>query len=102
MIDLILEAGKRFLEGKSSADAGGIFRRPLSEIVGAPVWALKLESMQLTGSFKNSRRDVRYLEIERACGHLLGWEITEKPSPTLRGDRRFACRGRSINRNSRP
>jgi threonine dehydratase len=49
MIDLIVEAGK-FLEGK-------VRRTPveysagLSEIVGVPVW-LKLESMQLTGSFK--------------------------------------------------
>lgn len=49
MIDLILEAGK-FLEGK-------VRRTPveysagLSETLGVPVW-LKLESMQLTGSFK--------------------------------------------------
>jgi threonine dehydratase len=49
MIDLIREAGK-FLQGK-------VRRTPveyspgLSEIVGTPVW-LKLESMQLTGSFK--------------------------------------------------
>src|SRR5271170_4610732 len=49
MIDLIVEAGK-FLAGK-------IRRTPveysagLSEILGVPVW-LKLESLQLTGSFK--------------------------------------------------
>lgn len=49
MIDLIVEAGN-FLEGKVRRTPVE-YSAELSEIVGAPVW-LKLESLQLTGSFK--------------------------------------------------